>query len=113
MCRSIEPRRDDLAGGVDHVERGVGRDVVVDGGDTAARHGDVEPALVAAARIDDLAAADQQVEPHRHLERGANHVERLEPEEPVVVEVHAGERRACGRASSFAARLSTLVAVGR
>ena len=59
-----QPRRDDLARGVDDVERGVGRDVVVDGGDTAARDGDVETAFVAAARIDDVPAANQQVEPH-------------------------------------------------
>ena len=72
------------------LERGVGRDVAVDGGDAAAGDRDVEPALVAAARVDDLAAADQQVEPLTLAsERGADHVERLEAEEAVVVEVHA------------------------
>ena len=53
-----------LAGRVDHVEGRLGRDVAVDGGDTAACDRDVEAALVAAARIDDVAAPDQQVEPH-------------------------------------------------
>ena len=64
MCRSISPGVTIWPAASIDLERGVGRDVVVDGGNTAARDGDVEAALVAAARIDDVPAANQQVEPH-------------------------------------------------
>ena len=60
-----EAGRDELARRVDDLRRGLGRDVAVDGGDPVAGDRDVEAALVPAARIDDVAAADQQVEP-RH-----------------------------------------------
>ncbi len=59
--------------GVDLAGRRISGEVAVDGGDPAAGDPDVEPALVPAAGIDDLAAADQQVEAHipAHSSRAA------------------------------------------
>ena len=50
---------------VDHLKRGLGGDVVVDRGDAAVLDRDVQLALALSARVDHLAAADQQVEAHR------------------------------------------------
>ena len=89
------------------LERGFSRDVAVDGGDPAARDRDVEPPLAPAAGVDDLAAADHQVEPHRSTASSAARiqVERLEPQEAVVVDPRP--RHPSSRASAtFAARFS-------
>ena len=56
--------RHDLPGRVDDAERRLCRDVAVDRRDAVARDGHVEPPLVGAAGIDDLAAADEDVESH-------------------------------------------------
>ena len=61
MCvwRSTSPGVTYLPGRVDHLERGLGRDVGVDRGDPAARDRDVQAALAASARVDDLASSDR------------------------------------------------------
>ena len=60
-----EPWSDVLTLGIEDAERRIRRDPGVDGGDAAAFDRDVEAPLVPAARIDDLASLDQQVEAHQ------------------------------------------------
>jgi hypothetical protein len=57
-----EAGRDVEAGGVDHLDRAVGRDGVFDGGDGAVQNGQVLLAVQRAGRIEQRSAPNQQVE---------------------------------------------------
>ena len=53
-----QPRRDILAAGIDHARCRLGRDITIDCGDAIALDRHIQPAILPAARIDDLAAFD-------------------------------------------------------
>jgi hypothetical protein len=76
----VEAGRHQLAAGVDHAQRAGGRDVGFDSLDRAEADADVAPAAQALARIEHVAALDDEVElvvrPHRGERAAARRHER-------------------------------------